>query len=106
MDNVDFVLDAVEETADLAGPDIEKQGPAVLAADHGKGITEALESLEHKGNVAVADHGPVEVAVGFRGDGHNEIKAERFVEFDGSPDVFDEEIGSEGVHMLMFPRMY
>jgi hypothetical protein len=102
VDDVHFFLDAVEEAADLSDPDIEEQGAAVLAADHGEGVAEALEGLEHKGNVAAGDHGPVEVAVGFGGDGHNEIKAKGLIEFDGSPDVFDEEIGRKGVHVVMF----
>jgi hypothetical protein len=94
VDNIDVGFYAVEEGADVLDPDIEEQGAAVLAADHGQGVAEALEGLEHKGDLAAADHGPDEVVVGFSGDGHDEVEAEGLLEFDGGADVFYEEIGS------------
>jgi hypothetical protein len=102
MDDGDFVFNAFEEEADIPNPDIEKQGAAVLTADHGEGVTEALKGLEHKGDVAAADHGPVEVAVRFGRNGHDKVKAEGFIKFDGGSDVSDEEIGGEGFHVGMF----
>lgn len=102
VDEVDFALNGVEERTDLADPDIEQQGAAVLAADHREGVAEALKGLEHKADVAAADHGPVKVAVCFCRDGHNKIKSEEFIEFNGGSDVSDEEIGGEGVHMGKF----
>lgn len=102
MDDVDLFFNAVEEGADLLNPDIEEQGAAVLTADHGEGVAETLKGLEHKGDVAARDHGPVEVAVGFGRNGHDEVKAEGFIKFDGGSDVFDEEIGGEGFHVGMF----
>lgn len=102
VDYVDFVFDTLEEGTDLSDLYVEQEGTAVLSADHGKSIAETLKGLEHKGNVAVGDHGPDEIGVRFGGNGHDKVKAKRFVKFDGGSDVSDEEIGGERVHCGLF----
>jgi len=104
VDDVYLVFYAFEKSADAFDPDVKEQGAAVLAADHGEGVADALKGLEHKGDVAAGDHRPDEVVVGFGGDGHDEVKAEAFVKFDGGANVFDEEIGGEGFHVGCFFR--
>lgn len=104
MDDVYFVFYAFEKSADAFDADVEEQGAAVLAADGGEGVADALKGLEHKGDVSAGDHRPDEVVVGFGWDGHDEVEAEAFVKFDGGANIFNEEIGGERVHVGMFFR--
>lgn len=103
MDEIDFVPDAVEEGPDLLDFDIEDQRAAILAADLGKGIAEALKGLEHEADVAAGHHGPDELsAFAFAWYGHDQVEAEQLVEFDGRANIFYKEIGGKRVHFISF----
>ena len=93
LEDVDFVFDLVEEGTDVFELEIEKQGSAIFPADGGKGFAEALEGLEHDGDAAVEHHGPDGFGLALFGNGHNQAKAQLFVEGNRCLDVVDKDVG-------------
>ena len=102
FDYADLIFYAIEETADIVEVYIEQEGAAVLAADGGKVLAQALKGLEHKGHAAIAHHGPDEIGLGLFGNGHHEPEAQLFIESDRCLDIVYEDVGGKGVHIGWF----
>lgn len=102
FDYVNLIFYAIEEAADVAEVDIEQEGAAVLAADGGKVLAQALKGLEHEGHAAIAHHDPDEIGMGLFRYAHYELEAQLFIEGDRRLDIFYEDVGGKGGHIGWF----
>lgn len=102
FDYIDLTFYTIEEAADIVEVYIEQEGAAVLTADGGKVLAQALKGLEHKGYAAIAHHGPDEIGLGLFRYAHHEPEAKLFIEGDRRLDIFYEDVRGKGGHIGWF----